>query len=198
MSCGNVVNLTIKKGSTFTKTFQWALPEKTYKEITGITQAAPVVITAQGHDVPNGWPVFVTDAAGMTEINDADTSRIATTLTADTIELNEVNASGFSAYTSGGVLSYQTPKDLTGYTARAQIRASVGATEALLDLTTENGGISIDTDDHTVTLTISAADTAALDFKRGVYSLEMISNDDPAVVTEIAEGSVTVLNEVTR
>ena len=55
--------------------------------------------------------------------------------------------------------------------------------------------IAIDTTGKTITLTISATDTAEIAWKRGVYDLEMVSSS--GVVTAILTGSVNVTREVT-
>ena len=51
-----------------------------------------------------------------------------------------------------------TPVDLTGCTARMQIRAKIEATTPLLTLTTENGGIALDANGG-IELSIDADDT---------------------------------------
>lgn len=189
------VNLKIIQGSTFSKVFRWAQSTKAYKPITAITKTGSPVITATSHGLPNGWPVLVNNVLGMTEIN-SDQYRKATVLTANTIELNEINAAGFSDYSSGGIVEYNLPVNLTGFTARLQMRQSLNNTTVLKELTTENGGITINTTDYTITLSISAADTADFDFTQAVYSLELVSG--ASIVTQIAKGSVSVEQEVTR
>ena len=64
-----------------------------------------------------------------------------------------------------------------------------------MELTTENGGIAIDNAAKTITLTISAEDTEAIDWTSGVYDLEMISDTDE--VTAILTGRVSVSQEIT-
>lgn len=86
--------------------------------------------------------------------------------------------------------------DLTGYTARMQVRADITSAEALLDLTTENGGIVLGDAAGTIDLFVSAADTTAIDWTDGVYDLELIApNGD--VIRRIY-GTVSVSPEVTR
>lgn len=84
--------------------------------------------------------------------------------------------------------------DLTGYTARMQMRSSVSSTTVALELTTSNGRITIDGADGKITLLIAAADTAGLS-GTGVYDLELVNG---AVVQRILEGSYTISPEVTR
>lgn len=86
--------------------------------------------------------------------------------------------------------------DLTGYTARMQIRERRTSTDTLVNLTTENGGIALGGAAGHIDITIAAAATAAITALRGVYDLEIVS---PAgVVYRLAMGGVTFSPEVTR
>jgi len=93
-----------------------------------------------------------------------------------------------------------TAVNLTGYSARAQLRSSISASTAALSLTTENGRIALTTGSGlnagTITLSITATDTAALAAGRYVYDLELVSGGGQ--VTRLMEGVVTVSAEVTR
>lgn len=88
------------------------------------------------------------------------------------------------------------PVNITGYTARMQIRKSVSATSVIIELTTENGRITLGGAAGTIDLLIDADDTAALEQFAGVYDLELESNT--GFVTRLLEGQVTVSKEVTR
>lgn len=68
--------------------------------VTGITQANPAVVTYTGTQPSNGDLFAITGVSGMTEINTLH-STIAN-VTATTFELDLINSSTFSAYTSGG------------------------------------------------------------------------------------------------
>lgn len=85
--------------------------------------------------------------------------------------------------------------DLSGYTARMQVRASVRATTTMLELTTENGGITLGNDGG-VLLFLSDEATAALTRRSGVYDLELEAGD--GTVTRLLQGSVEISPEVTR
>lgn len=89
-----------------------------------------------------------------------------------------------------------TPVDLTGCTARMQVRAKVNASEVLLTLTTENGGIALGGTAGTIELLIDADDTAALTWAAGVYDLEIVYPGGQ--VRRLMYGSVSVSPEVTR
>lgn len=195
-------NLTIYQGETFERIIRWEMSPFVYKAITGITNAAPVVITAVGHGLATGWRTAVASVLGMVEINakhaparDSELVQV-TVVDVDHVSLNTVNSAGFGVYVSGGYLQYSTPVDLTGYHARMEIKDRVGGT-ILLTLTdqTPDFRIVLDNAAHTITLNINAVDTAALAWQSGVYDLEMIS---PAGrVTRIFSGKITVNREVT-
>lgn len=68
-----------------------------------------------------------------------------------------------------------TDEDYTGCTARMQLREAVDASEVLLDLTTENGGIELD--GNKLTLVFTPDDTIPLSFDKGVGHVEVIRPD---------------------
>lgn len=90
------------------------------------------------------------------------------------------------------------PIDITGYTIRSQIRQTLTDTSFLLEMSTGvDARIAItDAVNGVFTITVSATDTAALDFGTAIYDLEMVSPG--GVVTPLLEGVVTLVREVTR
>jgi hypothetical protein len=96
-------------------------------------------------------------------------------------------------------LTYEAPEgslvDFTGSTARLHVRSKYSSTDALIELTTENGGIEL-TEDGEITLSMSAEDTAALSFSRGVYDLEIVPPAGEPY--KIIKGNVFFAPEVTR
>lgn len=88
------------------------------------------------------------------------------------------------------------PVNLTGCTARMQVRRKITDADPLLSLTTENGGITLGGTAGTVTISMSATATAAIDWKGGVYDLEIQFGDGR--VRRLLAGSVSVSPEVTR
>lgn len=86
--------------------------------------------------------------------------------------------------------------DLTGYTARMQVRSSIDADAVLLSLTTENGGIVLGGANGTVELVMIAAQTAAQTWLKGVYDLELVRSD--GYVTRFVQGAIATYKEVTR
>jgi hypothetical protein len=87
--------------------------------------------------------------------------------------------------------------DLTGCTARMQVRKSPCDTVVLETLTTENGKIVItDATDGKIQIKISAETSTAYTFVSGVYDLEIVFSDN--TVTRIIEGNFMAMPEVTR
>lgn len=89
-----------------------------------------------------------------------------------------------------------SPIDLTGCTARMQVREEVESTTVLLSLTTENDGIALGGAAGTIDLYVSDEDTAAITWDAGVWDLEVVHPGGE--VTRLAQGSVSVSPEVTR
>jgi hypothetical protein len=89
-----------------------------------------------------------------------------------------------------------TPINLTGYTARMQMRRAVQSDEVLISLTTQNGRIVITPLTGVIVLNIEATATAALNFQTAVYDLEIESAG--GIVTRVLQGKVTLSREVTR
>lgn len=88
------------------------------------------------------------------------------------------------------------PVDLTGCTARLQIRERIDSPGILLELTTENGGIELGGTAGTIRTRMSAAETAALTWRSGVYDMEI--EFPGGIVRRVLAGSAVVSPEVTR
>lgn len=189
------LNLKVYQGSTFRETLRWETSEKVYVPIINITRAAPMVVTASNHGAPVGWRVKITSALGMTQANTLDYIA-ASAVTTDSLTFNSINSLSYSAYTAGGVLEYNKPVDLTGYSARMQVREKAASAAVLLNLTSANSGIVLDNVAKTITLNISATQTAALDFNTAVYNLEVESGGGEVI--PLLFGTVTLVKEVSR
>lgn len=75
------------------------------QNITGITNANPAVVTITAHGYSNGDEVFISGVVGMPEINNRN--YLVANVTANTFELtdlqgNNIDATGFGTYSSGG------------------------------------------------------------------------------------------------
>lgn len=85
--------------------------------------------------------------------------------------------------------------DLTNYTARMQIRTEIDSADAVIELTTENGKITLGDEDGTITLVLLAEETSDLETD-GVYDIEIIAPDDK--VYRVLKGKIKLELEVTR
>jgi hypothetical protein len=87
------------------------------------------------------------------------------------------------------------PIDLTGYTARMQLRKKFDSTTAVLTLATGGQGIVITPLTGTLELTATTAQMLAIEGGIYVYDLELTN---AGVVTRLMMGSATVRSEVTK
>jgi hypothetical protein len=188
------LNIKIYQGSTFSKLFRWESNIKGYNQITAISKTAPMVVTAPAHGIPVGWRTKLTNIVGMKEVANLDYIT-PSSVTTDTLTFNSINSASYSTYTGSGILEYNRPVDLTGITARMQIREKITSNNFIVELTTENGLIQVDNTLKTITFTIPAATTQAFTFKQAVYSLELVKS---SVVIPFANGTVSLVQEVTR
>ena len=85
--------------------------------------------------------------------------------------------------------------DLTGYTARMQIRTEIDSPDVVISLTTQNGRITLGGEAGTITLVILAADTANIT-SDGVYDIEIIDGQNR--VFRVLKGKIRLEPEVTR
>lgn len=86
--------------------------------------------------------------------------------------------------------------NVTGYTADMQVRQDVDSASIIVELSTSNGRIVAGTTDGKFTLTLTAAETAALPPGNYVYDLEVTSTG--GTVTKILTGGFAVIAEVTQ
>lgn len=113
------------------------------------------------------------------------------------IDLTIYQGSTFSQKFQWKTGTPSTPVNLTGYSARMQIREKLSSPTPVITLTTENGGIVFtDAENGYFSIEISATDTAAFRFKSAVYDLEFVYPS--GFVRRLIEGSVTLSPEVTR
>ena len=85
--------------------------------------------------------------------------------------------------------------DLTGYTARMHVRVTAATASTIIELTTANSRIVLGGTDGTITLALTATETAALTAGSYVYDLELLSGSS---VQRLLEGDFVVTSEVTK
>lgn len=87
------------------------------------------------------------------------------------------------------------PVDLTTYTAKMQVREKYTSKTSVIDLTTENGGITLGGEEGTIDIYVASGVTELTISKEYVYDLELVSG---STVTRLIEGKFIVTPEVTR
>lgn len=87
------------------------------------------------------------------------------------------------------------PVNLTGYTARMQLRREYSSSSPALSLTS-GSGLTLGGSAGTVTISINAATTADLVADKYVYDLELVSSG--GVVKRLLEGQIKLTPSVTR
>lgn len=86
----------------------------------------------------------------------------------------------------------ESPVDLTGFTAAAQVRETFDSEDAALSFDVSLGGTA-----GTISLTADPSATAEVDFpERGVWDLELTNAG--GTVTRLLQGRATAAPEVTR
>lgn len=209
----------IQKGKTFTLVVRWETEPIIRKAITAVSLATGAPrLTVAGHGIPDGWRGAIYGVKGPKQINALNSPPRSSdyqplmVIDANTLELNGVtpvdgNGTDWPAYVSGGFVQLYTPQDLTGYTARIDIRDKIGGTLLLSSEVADSPlnliSATVNTSLKTITLTISATDTAALAFSKGVADLEMVSSGGVVTKLKLTQGKaedpdvVRVVGEVT-
>jgi len=194
-------NFRIYQGSIFDQIFRWETATKAYATITNISRSAPCVIqVAVGSDTPPpSWRIRVNNVAGMKEINNLtdDTYYISTNSVLRDVTVNEIDSTNFTPYTSGGVLSWNYPRDLSLYaSAKLQIRKTTNSSTVELELTSANNEIILDNIDKTIRVIMTSTQTAALNFINAIYNLELTDTNGNNLIFVV--GNLTLTKEVVR
>lgn len=186
----------IVKGSTYRDTLRWATSQCVLRPIDAVSPTAPAILDVPGHGLTHDWYVSI---EGHPDIDERAKMK-ASVVDTDTLKIECLNGVPFRK-ARPAVLRYNAPVDLTGYSARQQIRDKVGGTVLL---TLDSDGVAgeariiIDEAEGTISRDIPADVTAAIDWKRGVFDLEMyIEVGGVEDVFKIDRDTVTVEEEVT-
>lgn len=206
MTC-STKDLYLVAGTSFSLVLRWESAPIVRKAITGLSVATGAPrITIASHGILDGWRVAITGAKGMTELNAEDPARMrdsdyyqATVIDANTIELNEVNGADFKAWTSGGIVQWNTPVSLAGFTGKLRVENRHGgnllASNLVADAPLNILGLIIDTSLHSITAVFPSAATTALAGKSGVWEVTMVSGDATPVPTQLLRGKLSVGKE---
>lgn len=186
---------TITRGETFNRTVRWGAGNTVFKPVSSVTPGAPCALNVPGHGLTDGWPFSVSGVTGTTDLNGGPYQ--ATVVDPDNLQISDLDGSSFRPYKSGGVVSYNAPVDLTRMTARLDIRRRLSDPAPLVELTTENGGISLDPVLNTINFTLTSDQTTALAAATttGVYALYLYAG---TVATPLLSGNITLVTEAVQ
>jgi hypothetical protein len=191
--CGERKNWCVAYGETFHPTIRWGLPTWATAAITAIAQSTPVLITAPGHGIPDGWPVAVYGVLGMNDINirayppEPSDLQPASVLDADTLTINDRSSATWFPYKSGGVVVFNPPVDLAGMSAIMTLWGSPDRIGAPLLTLTNGAGITIDTAAKTI---IPEVQTAGASWNTAYYDLDV--TDAGGIVSRLLTGILTI------
>lgn len=197
------LELKVRRGSTVRLPIRVMTGELAWREISAISQTAPVRVTVPLHDMPSLWPCGIVGVQGMRQMNsplplDIKSFRSGIVIDENTIEFNEINAAVWPAYTMGGHLAYYKPLDLSEFTeARMALKASVDATEKLAEYTSTSGQLVISSANDMLELRLSDVNTKALLLAKYVFDIELVKADLSVRAICSADSTITVTPEIT-
>jgi len=190
--------LDIEQGADFINTFHWYAGGKSMAPIEDIQIGYPTRIKVTGHGLPSvsDTPVIISGVDGLRDINSTDLGiEEAIYVDANYFDM-PISSVGETWVIGTGEITWHTPTNITGFTARMQIRAKKYSSSFIHELTTENGGITLTVADASIALSIPAATTAGFAFVGAWYDIELIGPGGD--ITRVVEGELTLIREVTR
>lgn len=87
---------------------------------------------------------------------------------------------------------------LNGYKARMKVRTTASSPEVILELTTENGRISLGATNGNIVLTVPDEVMASIPSDKYVYDLELLAPSSDIYIYKLLYGNFVVRPEVTR
>ncbi|MGC1549380.1 MAG: hypothetical protein WA777_12695 [Rhodanobacter sp.] len=193
-------DLTIFTGTSFQYVYQWLGTPPIHQPISAVQPGWPTIVTVANHGITGRVPVWVTNVRIPRALNTDGPYGCkpwyATVMDANTLALDVNTGFDQEPYLGNGILTNLPLTNLTGYTADLQVRASAANPNILLELSTANGGVTLDVATGEITLAATPAQTLALLFQQGMYDLFLTS--PTGVVTRLAYGNVNVITSVTQ
>lgn len=158
--------LQIARGCHFALALQPSTVTRGYQAVAAVANAAPLRLTVTAHGLPNGWTAkpIGTGSSPLLRLGE----QIVTVVDADTLEINAVHALDWPAYEGGVQLVYLEPLDLSGYSARFEVRRALTDAEPVLTLQSPT---AIAVDEGELRVEITSAQTQALDGASYTYRL---------------------------
>ena len=175
----------IVRGTTVDVPIRVESTKMLYLPSDSVVSLAPLRVKIKNHPIPDGWRCAISGTIGLDQANaksnpprDNELRRV-TVIDADIIEFNDINASEFEHYCSGGHVALWEPMNLSDYVSASmvvldKIGGSVISTYALV----------IDMLSVALRLQMSDEQSAAVAYDTGIFSVR----------AETAGGRVDPLN----
>jgi hypothetical protein len=184
-------NFTCDQGATFSRTPRWSTRDETTDPQRSVS------------DLVTNGTTTVTSATANFTANDVQREIAGTHIPSGayiasfTNSTTVVISAAATGTGTGGNLTIKSDRrvNLTGYTARLQVRRTKTHPDTLVSLT-DASGITLGAAAGTIAILIAAATTTTLPAGVWVYDLELISG--AGLVTRLLEGRFQVVGEVTR
>lgn len=189
-------HLYVEQGVDFGHTFQWLAGGMFMAPIELVTEGYPTVIRVTGHglNATSAHPVIISGVEGCQELNSEGTGiALCTRIDADTFSV-PLSTVGDEWVPGTGEITYHIPTDLTGYTGRMVIRKNWFSQTVIHELTTANGGITLDATDGSIGLSIPKATTAAFTFTNAWYDVDLTAPG--GYETRVFKGPISLEREV--
>lgn len=193
------ITLEIIRGKTLNQSYMVSAGKMLYKDITGWPTKAPLRATVTGHGMPDNWAAQILGVLMPPELN-MPAMEVCTVVDADTVEFNHRTRLNLPQTPTGSpTLCFPEPYDLTDWNARAQIRNLQGdLVHSFHSDASEqpDSAIEVSIAGSTVTLTMSAEQSAAMPDEACIYDIELLGpSGDVLALTAVSP--VRILDEVT-
>lgn len=168
--------------------------------ISGITQANPAVVTATAHGLSNGDKIKMFEVGGMTEV--IGKTYVVANATANTFELtnikgNNIDSTGFTAYTSGGK-AYKLVSTISGLDHLEGKTVKVKADGASHpDKVVSSGSITLDRDSYQVLVGLAYTteiETLTPEYDSGIGSIQGQQQKRAIPILRVFKSAVPTVN----
>lgn len=172
-----IFEVEMEQGADWNCTVNWYGGGTFRAPIEELDPGYPTQIRVTSHLLPSSsdTPVIISGVQGVEMVNSKDTGVELCARVDDNYFTVPVSSVGCEWVPGTGEITWYKPSDLTGYTARAKLRKSWSSSTVIHEYTTENGGIVLDTNDASIKLVNTAAETAAMNFTTAYVDVELIA-----------------------
>jgi hypothetical protein len=192
-------DLIIRQGADENFTVNWYGGGVFRAPIEEIDSGYPTQIKVTSHLLPSAsdTPIIISGVEGMTVLNSKDTGIEMCTRVDEDFFTVPVSTVSQEWCVGTGEITWHQPTNITGFTARCQIRKRWHDTALIIpELNTGNGGIVLNDNDASIKLVLTSAQTAAMTADKMVFDVELI--DLAAKVIPVFKGTFRLQREQTR